>query len=378
MSWPLVSFSDVVGDFTGGNPKVKSGAYLETGSLPVIDQGKKYIGGYVNDITLACSVDLPVVIFGDHTKELKFLDQRFAMGADGIKVLKPNDDRLDEKYLYYFLKQARLPNDAGYSRHFKFLKRLKIPLPPLDEQKRIAAILDKADGLRRKREKAIQLTDTLLRAVFLDMFGDPVTNPMGWAVNNLGNSIAHANNGLSRRRKTQENIGDLVLRLQDIHYDGIRFNKILNRINLKTAEKNRFGVDINDILFVRVNGNPNYVGRSAVFQGHLEPVYHNDHLIRLKIDKSYNPKFLCYLLNFPESRSIISTQIKTSAGQHTISQGGIRNLQFYVPPITQQDKFSEFLSAIQLMDFKPQKIDTLCAVLSQRAFRGELIAEELV
>ncbi len=190
MSWGSVLFTDAVKDVTSGNAKIKSGDYLEQGVLPVIDQGKGYIGGYIDDEDLACKSELPVVIFGDHTREIKFVDQAFALGADGVKVLKPLSDSLDEKYLYYFLKQARLPEDAGYSRHFKFVKRLKIPLPPLKEQKRIAAILDKADAIRRKRQQAIDLTDQLLRSVFLEMFGDPVTNPKGFEIKNL-KDIAH-------------------------------------------------------------------------------------------------------------------------------------------------------------------------------------------
>ena len=83
--------------------------------------------------------------------------------------------------LYYALKAIEIPA-AGYSRHYKFLKETKIPLPPLVEQKRIAGILDAADALRVKRREALAELDTLLQSTFLDMFGDPVTNPMGWEI----------------------------------------------------------------------------------------------------------------------------------------------------------------------------------------------------
>ncbi len=83
----------------------------------------------------------------------------------------------------------------------------------------------------------------------------------------------------------------MVLRLQDVHYEGIRFDNNLNRIKLTTPEKERFLVANGDILFIRVNGNPDYVGRSAVFEGYKENVYHNDHLIRLKSVKNMNQYF---------------------------------------------------------------------------------------
>ena len=87
----------------------------------------------------------------------------------------------DTKYLYYALKAIEIPA-AGYSRHYKFLKETQIPFPPLDEQKWIAGILDAADALRAKRREALAELDTLVQSTFLDMFGDPVTNPMGWGV----------------------------------------------------------------------------------------------------------------------------------------------------------------------------------------------------
>lgn len=199
MSWPLLCFSDLVEDVTSGNKKIKSRDYLDVGILPVIDQGKQFVGGFINDTDAVCNAELPVVIFGDHTRVVKYVDKQFALGADGVKILKPSSNSLDEKYLYHFLKQARLPKDAGYSRHFKFVKRLKIPLPPLKEQKRIAAILDKADALRRKRQQAIDLTDQLLRSIFLEMFGDPVTNPKGWDTSKLSDVAKFISGGTPRK-----------------------------------------------------------------------------------------------------------------------------------------------------------------------------------
>lgn len=256
------------------------------------------------------------------------------------------------------------------------LLSIEILLPPLEEQKRIAAILDKADAIRQKRQKAIELADEFLRSVFLNMFGDPVTNPKGWRVHPLGDFITHANNGLSRRRATEENIGQIVLRLQDVHYDGIRFEKDLNRIDLDEKEKERYSLSSGDILFVRVNGNPEYVGRSTVFTGYKEPVYHNDHLIRLKVSREYSPFFLSYLLNMKGGRKIIRGKLKTSAGQYTVSQAGIESMQFMCPDIELQNKFCEIQAEIR-KNFEKQNLQFFRTQncfnsLSQKAFSGEL------
>jgi type I restriction enzyme S subunit len=176
--WDVLPFTDVVSDATSGNIKIQKGEYLDEGEIPVVDQGQALFGGYTDNSDAVCKAELPTIIFGDHTRLFKFIEQPFALGADGVKVLEPVK-KLDKKFLFHYLNQLRIPS-AGYSRHYKFLKETYVPIPPLLEQIRIAAILDKAYAIRRKRQQAIQLADEFLRSVFLDMFGDPATNPKGW------------------------------------------------------------------------------------------------------------------------------------------------------------------------------------------------------
>jgi type I restriction enzyme S subunit len=301
-----------------------------------------------------------------------------------ICIVRPASDEIDSRWLMHLINSERFNNQilkfvTGTTRQRISrgnLAKLDVEVPPLEDQKRIATILDKADSVRRKRQQAIDLADDFLRSVFLDMFGDPVTNPKGWDVELLGEHIQHANNGLSRRRKIEENIGDIVLRLQDVHYEGIRFAKELNRIELEDKEKSRYRLDIGDLLFIRVNGNPEYVGRSAVFEGFNEEVFHNDHLIRIKVKDSFNSRFLSYMLNQPGGKKIISSKTKTSAGQHTISQGGIESLEFIVPPIDLQNKFVNIQSTVN-KQLNKQSVSFIelthsFSSLSQKAFAGEL------
>jgi type I restriction enzyme S subunit len=168
----ILPFESAVDDVSAGNKKVQKGDYLPAGLYPVVDQGQDYVGGYSNEKGNLVEGNGPWIVFGDHTRVLKYLDFPFCMGADGVKVLKPRSEHaIDTKYLFHFLTFNEVPS-AGYSRHFKFLKRLEIPIPPLDEQRRIAAILDKADALRRKRKRAIELLDKLAQSIFLEMFGE--------------------------------------------------------------------------------------------------------------------------------------------------------------------------------------------------------------
>ena len=169
MSWPVVAFSDVLEDVTGGNEKTKQGDYATMGAYPIVDQGQSLVGGYTDDPASLCKTEEPVIVFGDHTKSLKYIDFPFCLGADGTKVLKPKLDA-NTKYLYYALQNIHIP-EAGYSRHFKYLKAGKIPLPPLDAQNRIAGILDQADALRRLRARALDKLNSLGQAIFHEMFG---------------------------------------------------------------------------------------------------------------------------------------------------------------------------------------------------------------
>lgn len=191
----LLPFEEVIQDASGGNAKVQKGDYLAAGVYPIVDQGQDFIGGFSNDQNDLVKGGGPWIVFGDHTRALKFIETPFCMGADGVKVLRlKQEGAADLKYIFRFLQHSNIPS-AGYSRHYKFLKRLEIPLPPLDEQKRIAAILDKADALRAKRRQAIALLDSLTQSIFLEMFGDPVSNPKGWEVSPLSENADFISGG---------------------------------------------------------------------------------------------------------------------------------------------------------------------------------------
>jgi len=121
--------------------RVKQNAYLQRGMLPVIDQGQEFIGGYTDDEDMVFEGDLPVILFGDHTRSIKYVDRTFVVGAEGVKILKPSGG-LIPKYLYYLLRSLHIPS-RGYSRHFQFLRKFHFPRAPEDQQKRIVAEIEK-------------------------------------------------------------------------------------------------------------------------------------------------------------------------------------------------------------------------------------------
>lgn len=156
---PIVDTFDVLTPPT----KIKTKDFLETGQIPIIDQSSNQIAGYWNDTNDCLRVANPVVIFGDHTKVVKFVDFNFVAGADGIKVLSPRPNILP-KFLFYILKSLDLP-DLGYSRHFKELKLREIPLPPIEVQQQI---VDELEGYQKIIDGCRQVVDNYKPTIDID------------------------------------------------------------------------------------------------------------------------------------------------------------------------------------------------------------------
>jgi hypothetical protein len=160
--------------------KVSQTSCLHEGNIPVIGQGKQAVEGFTNDPDLVFRGDLPVILFGDHTAAFKFINRPFARGADGTKLYRPRTEHLDAKFAWHFLQTVQLPQ-SGYDRKTKYLENVVIPHPPLEEQRRIAAILDKAGQILSSSRQTDSLRQHLQERLFISMFGDPRSNSLGWA-----------------------------------------------------------------------------------------------------------------------------------------------------------------------------------------------------
>ncbi len=137
--WEIKHFEDCI-ETVKYTRKIPSKDYKDSGRFPIISQEEELISGFWDNEDDLFKVEKPVVIFGDHTRVVKFIDFDFVLGADGVKILQPKDF-LNAKYFMYFLKNANIKS-LGYARHYRLLKELEIPVPPLPEQKRIVEELD--------------------------------------------------------------------------------------------------------------------------------------------------------------------------------------------------------------------------------------------
>ncbi len=169
--WQLLSFEECIrrekGLFEVG--KLNQDDYRPIGKYPVIDQGQSLIAGYSDDDSKVYRGPLPVVLFGDHTREFKYVDVPFICGADGVKVLGPDSTAVDCRFFFYFVRGANIPS-RGYNRHYRLLKELAVPVPPLDEQRRIAHVLSTIQRALEAQDKVIQAARELKRSLMKHLF----------------------------------------------------------------------------------------------------------------------------------------------------------------------------------------------------------------
>ena len=170
----MKEFDEVFVDKTKYGTKLKTSDYKECGKYPIIDQGQETIAGYT-DAEDGVFKEVPVIIFGDHTRVIKYVDKPFFLGADGVKVLRSKYLDANYRYLFYALLNLKIPN-TGYNRHFKWLKEAKIQYPTLKQQEKVVGILDKIEEVIAARNKQLNALDELIQARFVEMFGDPVCN----------------------------------------------------------------------------------------------------------------------------------------------------------------------------------------------------------
>lgn len=372
MTLTMLPFEEVFRDASGGNVKTPQSEYLEDGAIPVVDQGQKLIAGYVNDRSRICNARPPVIVFGDHTRAIKYADFEFAMGADGTKVLVPKVE-VDVKYLYFALCSLKIPS-AGYSRHYKFLKEQRIPFPPLAEQKRIAGILDAADALRAKRRESIAQLDALLQSTYLEMFGDPVTNPKGWELIPFGELVYDFRNGISPSSKGK--FDGEVLTLSAITAHDFDFSsKKPARFDRPPAQLQYISSDT--FLICRGNGNIQLVGVGVFPDRDSTEVCFPDTVIAATIDfQRIIPSYLQILWRSRHVRIQIERDARTTNGTHKVNQRVLSKIWLPLPPYECQLVFEEAVDSIrkqiELHRGALFEVTKLFQSLQHRAFTGEL------
>lgn len=303
-----------------------------------------------------------------------------ATASTGFCVLRPKGGQLDSRYLFQWVKSPRFVSDmvrkatgANYPAvSDRIVCESKLPLLSLPEQRRIAAILDKADALRVQRRAALAQLDTLTQSIFLDMFGDPATNPKGWPIGQIGDFLESATYGTSE--KSEAAGAYPVLRMNNITRNGEIDLSNLKYMELDEKELDRYLVRNGDVLFNRTNS-PELVGKSAIFR-ESKPMAYAGYLIRLRANRQTNPEYLAGFLNTGYSKRVLRGMCKSIIGMANINAKEVQGITIPRPPLPLQHKFAHCVAG--MVKFRSMHrdaladLDVLFSSLQHCAFRGEL------
>jgi type I restriction enzyme S subunit len=273
-------------------------------------------------------------------------------------------------YWAQIAKSARGVAQAGVNA--TALRSIEIPLPPLAQQRRIAAILDKANALRSKRREALAQLDALIQAIFLDMFGDPAINPKAWPVRIIADLIESATYGTSEKSEASGEIP--VLRMNNITRSGGIDLTDLKYMSLKDRERERYLVRAGDLLFNRTNS-ADLVGKTGIYREARAMAYAG-YLIRLRSNRENDPEYLAGFLNTAYAKRVLRGMCKSIIGMANINATEIKAMRIAQPPHSAQREFARRIGAVERSIATQRaslaELDTLFASLQYRAFRGEL------
>ena len=331
----MEAFNDIFEDCTSLGTKIPKDEYLEEGKHIVIDQGQNIVAGYTN-LDDGLFEDVPAIIFGDHTRIIKYVDEPFFLGADGVKLLKSKKENANYKYLYYALKNARIP-DTGYNRHFKWLKEVSIQYPSPEKQKEVVQVLDKLSSIIDDRTKELAYLDELIKARFVEMFDDiKDICDVGYYIKSLtaGKSLAG-----------EAECENKVLKTGAASFDYFDASQVKN-LPLDYEPQAEHLVKAGDIIISRMN-TAELTGAAAYVWDIQENVYLPDRLWKANLNDECNPIFVWQMLIQPSTKEQIRRECSgTSGSMKNISKPGMLAIKVKKVPFELQNQFAEFVKQV--------------------------------
>lgn len=297
-----------------------------------------------------------------------------------LAILRPKSGVVDAQYLGHALRSPAALDEALKKKTgsairriiLSDLKKVRFPLPSLSEQRRIAAILDQADSLRAKRREALALLDELQRAIFIEMFGDPATNPKKWPVRAVGDLLASASYGTSEKSSADGKFP--VLRMNNITRSGEMDLSDLKYMDLDESQHERYLVRQGDVLFNRTNS-ADLVGKTAIYR-RSEPMAYAGYLIRLRINAANDPEYLAGFMNTSYAKRTLRSMCKSIIGMANINATEVQAMKIPQPPLELQSQYAKHVETVMANKAAHRRaleeLDALFASLQSRAFRGEL------
>lgn len=297
-------------------------------------------------------------------------------------VVRPRSNSIDLKYLEYLFRggldlSTVITGAAQPQITRQSLAPLKVQFPPLPKQRRIAAILDLANALRAKRREALAHLNRLAQAIFIEMFGDPLTNSKKWPDSMVLGEVADIVSGVTKGRNLSGKQTRLIpyLAVANVQDKALSLGAIKS-IEATEEEIQRYRLKKNDLLLTE-GGDPDKLGRGTLWNDELPECIHQNHIFRVRLStERITPIFLNWLVGSQRGKKYFLRSAKQTTGIASINMTQLRSFPLLMPPLELQEKFSNCLSCIhsqqRLLAQLLAETDALFAALQHRAFRGEL------
>jgi restriction endonuclease S subunit len=375
----------------GALTKLQTKDYKSTGKYPIVDQGQTFIAGWTDDNSGLITGDLPVIVFGDHTRALKFVDFPFVRGADGTQVLKPRDG-IDALFFYYACRSIDLPG-RGYNRHFSILKQKTIPIPPPREQFEIAAVMRQVENALRGQTDLLSNVENLKRGAMRELFKRGLRNeaqketeiglvPESWDVVKFASVRQWLQYGTSVRCSV-EKAAFPVLRIPNIEPGRVNAND-LKHCSMTEKEAQNYRLEEGDLIFIRTNGVLDRLGSCAVYAGNPERALFASYLIRARLDlDKVIPRFAAFFFGSECGTGLVAGRATPAAdGKYNLNTGTIDSLPLPLPPaLDEQREIVAILDAIdRKVDLHKRKrvlLEGLFKVLLHKLMTGEIPVGDL-
>ena len=320
----------------------------------------------------------------------KIFKGKYGILSNNLFRLSFDSSVVDKDYLYFILRSETFQNSlqkqmkGGIQKHLghKTMGKQKIPLPPLDQQKKMAAILDAADAYRQKTKALIEKYDELTQSLFLDMFGDPVTNPKGWEVSKLKNLSLKIGSGNTPKggSKVYVKEGITFFRSMNVWKNKIVLDDIAF-IDQKThANMSKSSLKHKDILMTktgRINTKNSSLGRAAIYLGGNDMANLNGHVYLIRLKEGVLHEFVLHILTSIQFRDLIRRVCVGGIDKRQLNKDHIEDFPIITPPKERQRKFVSNLKFINdhkaKLEESLSKAEDLFNSLLQRAFKGELV-----
>ena len=367
---------DLTNVITGGTPSTAKSEYWDSGDIPWLQSGccqncdvdfaEKYITqeGYDNSSTkLMPKNSVMIALTGATAGKIGYLNFE-ACGNQSITGILPCKV-LNQRYLFYFLLSQRKKILAdcigGAQPHISqgYVKNIQVPILSLKKQKEIVDTLSCLLGIINKRQDEIRLLDNLIKARFVELFGDPVANPMKWSVKKLKDLSIQINSGNTPKGGSENYVekGITFFRSQNVWKDRLEMDDVAY-IDVEThSSMKRSSLKHGDILMTktgRINTENSSLGRAALYDGEDDMANVNGHVYFIRLKEGVNNKFVLRILVSPEYRNLIRSVCVGGIDKRQLNKEHIEDFPIICPPADMIDKYVVFVNQVD----KSKVVDT--------------------